>query len=74
MLPDFISKDALLVVNAADKVRSLSVRDRRTVDGQLTLITENHAALLIAVNCNIFQRDLAGNVENAVGFVYHCRQ
>ena len=56
-------------VNAADKVRSLAVRDRRTVDGQLTLITENHAALLIAVNCNIFQRDLAGNVENAVGFV-----
>ena len=56
-------------VNAADKARSLAVRDRRTVDGQLTLITENHAALLIAVNCNIFQRDLAGNVENAVGFV-----
>ena len=56
-------------VNAADKVRSLAVRDRRTVDGQLTLITENHAALLIAVNCNIFQRDLAGNVENAAGVV-----
>ena len=56
-------------VNAADIVRSLAVRDRRTVDGQLTLITENHAALLIAVNCNIFQRDLAGNVENAAGFV-----